>query len=143
MASRLLAPDMFSGWGLRTLSSSHSVYNPMSYHDGSVWPHDNGIIADGCYRTGQTDAADIPGQPRDRAGRVERLRPADPFSVNDELAERGISEREGAAARVHVPRTGCAIPEDGARTLRGRRFLTRFRRGRLARPMRGWTCRVE
>ncbi len=38
---------MFSGWGLRTLSTAAVSYNPMSYHNGSVWPHDNSIIADG------------------------------------------------------------------------------------------------
>ena len=53
MAARLLAPDMFSGWGLRTLSANHQVYNPMSYHDGSVWPHDNGIVALGLSLSGQ------------------------------------------------------------------------------------------
>jgi len=45
LRDRLLAPDMFSGWGIRTLSASHLVFNPMSYHDGSVWPHDNALIA--------------------------------------------------------------------------------------------------
>ena len=35
---RLFAPDMFSGWGIRTLSSAHAAYSPMSYHCGSVWP---------------------------------------------------------------------------------------------------------
>ncbi len=45
MARRFLEPDMFSGWGIRTLSAAHPAYNPMSYHDGSVWPHDNGIVA--------------------------------------------------------------------------------------------------
>ena len=45
MATRLFQPDMYSGWGLRTLSSSHPVFNPMSYHNGSVWPHDNALIA--------------------------------------------------------------------------------------------------
>jgi glycogen debranching enzyme len=44
MAEAFLAPDMFSGWGIRTLSSRHAVYNPMSYHNGSVWPHDNALI---------------------------------------------------------------------------------------------------
>lgn len=56
MAARLLAPDMFSGWGLRTLSASHPVFNPMSYHDGSVWPHDNGIVALGLSLSGQKAA---------------------------------------------------------------------------------------
>jgi glycogen debranching enzyme len=44
LATRLLAPDLFSGWGIRTLSDAHPVFNPMSYHNGSVWPHDNAII---------------------------------------------------------------------------------------------------
>jgi len=50
LAKRLLAPDMFSGWGVRTLSRSAVAYNPMSYHNGSVWPHDNALIAAGLKR---------------------------------------------------------------------------------------------
>ena len=45
VAERLRAPDMCSGWGIRTLSSASPAYNPMGYHVGSVWPHDNSIIA--------------------------------------------------------------------------------------------------
>ena len=45
VAARLLAPDCWSGWGIRTLSSDHPAYNPYSYHTGTVWPHDNAIIA--------------------------------------------------------------------------------------------------
>jgi glycogen debranching enzyme len=52
VARRLLAPDMFTGWGIRTLSTTAPTYNPMSYHNGSVWPHDNSIIADGMRRYG-------------------------------------------------------------------------------------------
>ncbi len=52
VVDRLLAPDMFSGWGIRTLSSSHAAYNPYSYQNGSVWPHDNGLIAVGMKRAG-------------------------------------------------------------------------------------------
>ena len=55
VAQRLLAPDMFSGWGVRTLSAQSPVYNPMSYHNGSVWPHDNAIIAAGLKRYGHVD----------------------------------------------------------------------------------------
>ena len=40
-------PDMFSGWGIRTMSKAATAYNPMSYHNGSVWPHDNALIAAG------------------------------------------------------------------------------------------------
>ena len=52
LAQRLMAPDMFSGWGIRTLSSLSPAYNPMSYHNGSVWPHDNAIAAAGFKRYG-------------------------------------------------------------------------------------------
>ncbi len=52
LAARLLAPDMFSGWGIRTLSSGSPNYNPMSYHNGSVWPHDTAIVALGLRRYG-------------------------------------------------------------------------------------------
>ncbi len=45
VAERLQAPDMFNGWGIRTLSSLSPAYNPMGYHIGSVWPHDNSMIA--------------------------------------------------------------------------------------------------
>ena len=47
---RLMADDMFSGWGVRTLSTKERRYNPMSYHNGSVWPHDNAIAALGLAR---------------------------------------------------------------------------------------------
>ena len=54
LAKRLLAPDMFSGWGVRTMSKAAAAYNPMSYHNGSVWPHDNALIAAGLKRYGFT-----------------------------------------------------------------------------------------
>jgi glycogen debranching enzyme len=52
VVERLLQPDMWSGWGIRTLSSENPAYNPFSYQNGSVWPHDNGIIAMGFKRYG-------------------------------------------------------------------------------------------
>jgi glycogen debranching enzyme len=54
---RLMADDMFSGWGVRTLSSQARGYNPIGYHLGTVWPHDNAIIAAGCRRYGADDSA--------------------------------------------------------------------------------------
>jgi glycogen debranching enzyme len=47
IARKLLDETMFSGWGIRTISTKEARYNPMSYHNGSVWPHDNAIIACG------------------------------------------------------------------------------------------------
>lgn len=52
VAARLMQPDMLSGWGIRTVSEHSPSYNPMSYHNGSVWPHDNSIIAAGLRRYG-------------------------------------------------------------------------------------------
>ena len=57
VAERLMAADMFTGWGVRTLSSDSPAYNPMSYHNGSVWPHDNAIAAAGLKRYGFDPAA--------------------------------------------------------------------------------------
>ena len=54
---RLLSEEMFSGWGVRTLASNMGGYNPISYHCGSVWPHDNAIIAAGLMRYGLVDEA--------------------------------------------------------------------------------------
>ncbi|WP_028266063.1 amylo-alpha-1,6-glucosidase [Arthrobacter sp. MA-N2] len=52
VAERLMSPEMFSGWGVRTLATDMGAYNPASYHNGSVWPHDNAIIATGLLRYG-------------------------------------------------------------------------------------------
>ncbi|NJL35819.1 MAG: amylo-alpha-1,6-glucosidase [Leptolyngbyaceae cyanobacterium RM2_2_4] len=57
VAERLHAPDMFNGWGIRTLSSLSPAYNPMGYHVGSVWPHDNGMIVQGLRSLGLVDQA--------------------------------------------------------------------------------------
>jgi glycogen debranching enzyme len=57
VVDRLLADDMWTGWGIRTLSSDHAAYNPFSYHTGTVWPHDNAIIAGGFRRYGHHEAA--------------------------------------------------------------------------------------
>jgi glycogen debranching enzyme len=52
VAARLLKPDVFSGWGIRTLAKGQPRFNPMSYHNGSVWPHDNALIGMGFARYG-------------------------------------------------------------------------------------------
>jgi len=57
VARRLLADDMFSGWGIRTLSSVSPNFNPMAYHNGTVWPHDNSLIVAGLRRYGYDELA--------------------------------------------------------------------------------------
>ena len=57
VAERLLSPQMFNGWGIRTLGSTMGGYNPISYHCGSVWPHDSALIAAGLMRYGFVESA--------------------------------------------------------------------------------------
>jgi glycogen debranching enzyme len=57
VAHTLMTPNSFSGWGVRTLASSEARFNPMAYHNGSVWPHDNALIAAGLARYGLKDDA--------------------------------------------------------------------------------------
>jgi glycogen debranching enzyme len=58
----LMSPEMFSGWGIRTLATTMGAYNPMSYHNGSVWPHDNALIVAGMVRYGYTEQAQLVAQ---------------------------------------------------------------------------------
>lgn len=68
VAGRLMEPDLWSGWGLRTLSSRERRYRPLSYHNGSVWPHDTALFAAGLLRYGMRDAFDrVAGALRDLA----------------------------------------------------------------------------
>lgn len=57
VVARLLADDMWSGWGIRTLSARNPAFNPFAYQRGAVWPHDNALIAAGCVRYGRADMA--------------------------------------------------------------------------------------
>jgi glycogen debranching enzyme len=60
VTKRLLSAEFRSGWGIRTLATGQARFNPMSYHDGSVWPHDTAMAAAGMARYGERDAAPWP-----------------------------------------------------------------------------------
>jgi glycogen debranching enzyme len=75
VANKLLMPESFTGWGIRTLAADAVRYNPISYHNGSVWPHDNAIIALGLGRYGfRREAALIFRGMFDAASRLELMR---------------------------------------------------------------------
>jgi glycogen debranching enzyme len=57
VAHSLLSKEFFSGWGIRTVASGEARYNPLSYHNGSIWPHDNALVAAGLARYGFKDMA--------------------------------------------------------------------------------------
>jgi glycogen debranching enzyme len=58
VADDLMRPHFFTGWGIRTVAQGEARYNPMSYHDGSIWPHDNALIALGLARYGLKDSVE-------------------------------------------------------------------------------------
>ena len=57
VVGRLMQKDMYNGWGIRTLSSQEVKYNPMSYHDGTIWPHDNAMTIEGMAQVGHSKEA--------------------------------------------------------------------------------------
>ncbi|MGN6609691.1 MAG: amylo-alpha-1,6-glucosidase [Jatrophihabitans sp.] len=73
-AAALVSPDLFSGWGVRTLATSMGAYDPLSYHNGSVWPHDTALAVAGLMRYGFVDEARrIASGLLDAATRLTRL----------------------------------------------------------------------
>ena len=57
LVKRLMSPEMFTGWGIRTMSASDAGYNPIEYHNGTIWPHDTAFIAEGMRRYGHREQA--------------------------------------------------------------------------------------
>ena len=101
VAHRLLEDDMWSGWGIRTLSTQHAAYNPLSYQLGSVWPHDNAIIANGLARYGHGRlAARIARGLLDAAQRFQHTRLPEVFA--------GLARDEGA---FPVQYLGANVPQ--------------------------------
>jgi len=74
VAHGLLQPRFFSGWGIRTVAAGEARYNPMSYHDGSIWPHDNALIALGLARYGHKQSISTLFEGLFRAGTYMDLR---------------------------------------------------------------------
>ena len=101
VVERLLQEDMWSGWGIRTLAASHPYYNPFSYHTGSVWPHDNAMIAGGFRRYGfDAEAALVAQGIFDAAERFPSNRLPELFS--------GLARDRGS---FPVPYLGASAPQ--------------------------------
>jgi glycogen debranching enzyme len=144
VAARLRRPDLDSGWGVRTLSTEMVTYNPMSYHNGSVWPHDNSLIAAGLGRYGETDG-------------MERIASAI-FAAARRFPERrlpelycGFARNEGDAADAPVPYPVSCSPQAWAagsamllvRELLGLRPNPHHERLRVAPTFPEWLHRVR
>lgn len=101
VVQRLMEPDMWSGWGIRTLSALNPAYNPFSYQLGSVWPHDNGIIALGFKRYGfAAEAARVARDISQAASRFESHRLPELYS--------GIERKPGTFPVQYV---GANVPQ--------------------------------
>ncbi len=96
VVERLFAEDMFTGWGIRTMSSKMEKYNPFSYHNGSVWPHDNSIILKGLLNYGFNEEAE-----KLAAALLKALR----LTPGNRLPElfSGLSEEETEGKLVEYP----------------------------------------
>ncbi|MGK9251760.1 amylo-alpha-1,6-glucosidase [Paenibacillus humicus] len=95
VARRLISPEMFSGYGIRTMAEGEKAYNPMSYHDGSIWPHDNSLCLMGLARYGLDKEAAVV---------MEGLLEASGHFENGRLPELfcGYSASRGRAVRYPV-----------------------------------------
>jgi glycogen debranching enzyme len=90
LAGVLLGHSMFSGWGVRTVATDESRYNPISYHNGSIWPHDNALIAAGLARYGfKRQAGDILSAMLGAAGFMDLHRLPELFCGLDRRAGEG------------------------------------------------------
>jgi glycogen debranching enzyme len=95
VVERIMQPDMFSGWGVRTLASTDRSYNPIDYQVGSIWPHDNAFIVAGLFRTGYVEqGAKIFSGLIDAATQFDQYRLPETFAGYD---------RNYANAPVHYP----------------------------------------
>ena len=113
VADGLMGPSFFSGWGIRTIANTEARYNPMSYHNGSIWPHDNALIALGMARYGRKRSVErvFKGHvrcchlhgPATAAGAVLRF-PARPWSRADPLSGRMLAASLGERHAIHADR---------------------------------------
>jgi glycogen debranching enzyme len=102
-AKRLLQENMWSGWGIRTLSSTNPAYNPLAYQRGSIWPHDNAMIAAGFKRYGLIEEANqVIGGMFDAIEHFDAYRPPEVFA--------GIRRKEKLDFPVLYPK-GANIPQ--------------------------------
>ncbi|MDI3318034.1 MAG: glycogen debranching N-terminal domain-containing protein [Bacillota bacterium] len=100
LARRLLAPDLFTGWGLRTLSAANPAYHPLAYHRGAVWPHDTAVAVAGLARYGHLrEAYDLAAALLDAGAALPRHRLPECFSGAERPpATPPAGDRNGGAA---------------------------------------------
>lgn len=134
VARQLMSPDFFTGWGIRTVAMAEARYNPLSYHNGSVWPHDNSIIANGMAKFGlKKMAGDILLALLDVSGEVELHRLPELFcglkrrpTEGPTLYPVACSPQAWAAAAPFLILEGClgiSVQADRGRVVFDRPFL--------------------
>ena len=123
VAGRILAPDMDSGWGIRTLGASEPAFDPLGYHTGSVWPHDTALIAGGLKQAGFDEAAQgIADRLLEAAGALPGDRLPELISGDERRPGLGPGQVPGAcpvqawasAAPLHLIRSLLGLQPDAA-----------------------------
>lgn len=123
VVQRLRAGDMWSGWGIRTISDQHVAYNPFSYQLGSVWPHDNALIANGFRAYGfDAEAADIALGMLDAAERFSSRRlpelfaglPRDEGAFPVQYLGANVPQAWASGAVIHLAATLLGLEADAA-----------------------------
>ena len=122
VTARMLEPDLFSGWGIRTYAAGQPGYNPVGYHSGSVWPHDNALTAAGFKWAEAADGANtIAGRLIEAAQWFPDLRLPELFCGYDRCVGRGSRRVPGRLfATGLVGRRVVLVHLDDARSARGR-----------------------
>jgi glycogen debranching enzyme len=124
IVTRLFKEDMWSGWGIRTLSAEHPAYNPLEYQRGSVWPHDNGIIAAGLAAYGYREEANrVVGAIFDAASMFAHFRlpelfagfPRDSESCPVQYLQANTPQAWASGCVFHLVRTMLGIHPDAPR----------------------------
>ncbi len=135
----LLGDELWSGWGVRTMSTGDAGFNPLGYHIGTVWPHDGSLIAQGLARYGRWEEAFRVARGAARGGAVLRLpaprglrgaraeRDAVPGPVSDRGLSAGLGGRRRPPAAAGAARASARPPDEDAR---GRRAGRRVRMAR-------------
>jgi glycogen debranching enzyme len=133
VAARILAPDMDSGWGIRTLAASEPAFDPGGYHTGSVWPHDTALIVGGLRGAGLDDAAvGVADRLLEAAGALPQARLPELF--RGEQRRPGDRRPQPAAGACAIQAWSSAAPLHLVRTLLGLRPAARSGRLFLDRP---------
>ena len=154
IAAALAGPDLWSGWGVRTMGAAEAAYNPLSYHNGTVWPHDTALAAWGLARSGYADLAQLFARSLfEAAATLDYCSPRGirwlrtlgdrlPGGISDRGQASGMGSRRARALPHPAPRTTARPDHRSSRELHSR-CSSRVARGHPPRWRKGARPRLD